>query len=50
VLGRRALVDVGAIAICAVAFVITSRGRRIPEPAVIAAAGLVGLLIRGIAP
>ena len=49
VLGRRALVDVGAIAICAVAFVIISRGRRIPEPAVIAAAGIVGLLIKGAA-
>jgi len=50
VLGRRALIDVGAIAICAVAFVIISRGRRIPEPAVIVAAGIVGLLIKDVAP
>jgi chromate transporter len=50
VLGRRALVDARAIAICAVAFVILSRRWRIPEPAIIAAAGIVGFLIKGVAP
>jgi chromate transporter len=50
VLGRRALVDAGAIAICVVAFLILSRTRRIPDPALIAAAGIVGLLVKGISP
>jgi len=43
--GRRAPVDVGPLAICLVAFVVISRVKRVPEPAVIVAAGIVGLLI-----
>jgi chromate transporter len=46
VLGRRALVDVGAIAICLATFVVISKTKRVPEPIVIVAAGIVGLLIK----
>jgi len=47
VLGRRALVDLGALAICLVVFAVISTVKRIPEPLVIMAAGIVGLLVRG---
>jgi chromate transporter len=52
VLGRRAITDVGAILICAAVFAVlaTATGRRIPEPVVIAGAGVAGLLIKGISP
>jgi chromate transporter len=46
VLGRRALTDVTALAIAATALLVLSRTRRIPEPALIAAAGLVGVLLK----
>jgi chromate transport protein ChrA len=47
VLGRRALVDWTAVAIALVAFVILARARRIPEPALIAAAGILGIVLKG---
>ena len=48
VLGRRALVDLGALAICLAVFGVIAKGKRIPEPLVIVGAGMVGLLVRGI--
>ena len=47
VLGRRAITDVGAAIICIAVFAILARTKRIPEPLVIVAAGIVGLLARG---
>jgi len=46
VLGRRAITDVGAAIICVTAFAILARTKRIPEPLVIVAAGILGLLTR----
>jgi chromate transporter len=48
VLGRRALVDGGALAIGLVTFAVISKAKRLPEPIVIVAAGVVGLLAKGI--
>ena len=45
VLGRRALIDVKTVAIALATWLIFTRFRKVPEPAVIAAAGAVGLLI-----
>jgi len=45
VLGRRALTDVGAILIALTTWFLFSRFKKLPEPLVIVAAGLVGLLI-----
>jgi chromate transporter len=45
VLGRRALVDGPTWAIAIVTLIVLSRFRRIPEPALIVGAGLVGLLL-----
>jgi chromate transporter len=46
VLAQRALVDVTTIAICAVALALLTFARRIPEPLVILAAGLAGVILR----
>lgn len=46
VLGRRALIDVGAVLIALVTWFLFSRVKKLPEPIVIVAAGLVGLLLR----
>jgi chromate transporter len=46
VLGRRAITDVGAAMICVAVFAILTRTKRIPEPLVIVAAGILGLLTR----
>jgi chromate transporter len=46
VLGRRALVDLGAVAIAVGTWLVLSRLKRIPEPIVIGLAGLVGLVLR----
>jgi chromate transporter len=48
VLGRRALVDAPTAAICLLTLLLILRMRKIPEPLVIVAAGLVGLLLRGV--
>ncbi len=45
VLGRRALVDVGAIIIAVATWFLFSRFKRLPEPLVIIAAGIVGLVV-----
>ena len=45
VLGRRALVDVTTVAIAAATWIVFQRGRKIPEPLVILAAGLAGLAL-----
>jgi chromate transporter len=47
VLGRRAIVDVGALAIALVALFVAWRVRRVPEPLLILAAAVVGVLARG---
>jgi chromate transporter len=46
VLGRRALVDLGAVAIALGAWLVLSKLKRIPEPVVIALAGLIGVVAR----
>ena len=48
VLGRRAITDVGTAIICVATFAILSRTKRIPEPLVIVAAGVVGLIMTGL--
>ena len=45
VLGRRALTDVSAILIALVTWYVFSRFKKLPEPLVIVAAGLVGLVL-----
>jgi chromate transporter len=45
VLGRRALTDVGAIAIAVATWLIFTRFKKVPEPLVIAAAGIVGWVV-----
>jgi chromate transporter len=50
VLGRRAIVDVPTIAILVGTFVIVTFARKIPEPLVIVAAGVIGLALKGVAP
>jgi chromate transporter len=46
VLGRRALIDVTTVGIALVTWLVFSRFRKIPEPLVILAAGIAGLLLR----
>jgi chromate transporter len=46
VLGRRALVDATTVTIAIVALVLLVRVKRLPEPALIAAAGLLGAVLR----
>jgi chromate transporter len=50
VLGRRALVDLATVAIAAGTLLVLTRVRRVPEPALIAAAGMAGILLQGAAP
>ena len=45
VLGRRALVDVPAVVIALATWLIFTRFKKLPEPIVIAAAGIVGLIV-----
>jgi|SRR5690348_12034557 len=46
VLGRRALVDLTTVLVCAVTLALIVRWKKIPDPALIAGAGVVGLLTR----
>jgi chromate transporter len=46
VLGRRAIYDIPTALIAIVVFLLMARTRRIPEPVLIAAAGVAGLLLR----
>jgi len=48
VLGRRAIVDLVTLGIAAVALLVLMRARRVPEPVVIIAAGLAGILLAGL--
>jgi chromate transporter len=48
VLGRRAIVDVGTALIALATLVVIWRFRRVPEPLVILATGLLGMLARGL--
>jgi chromate transporter len=45
VLGRRALIDAKTVAIAVVTWLVFSRFKKVPEPLVIASAGVVGLLV-----
>ncbi|HEX9106575.1 MAG TPA: chromate transporter [Longimicrobiales bacterium] len=45
VLGRRALVDVATVLICAGVLLVLLRAKKIPEPVLVVAAGLVGLVL-----
>jgi chromate transporter len=45
VLGRRALVDYKTVAIAALTWYVFRRGKKVPEPLVIVAAGLVGMAL-----
>ena len=47
ILGRRALMDVPTILIALVTLALLLVGRKIPEPVLIVAAGLVGLVVKG---
>ena len=48
VLGRRALTDVPTWAIALLTLVVLARVRRLPEPLVIVAAGLIGVIVTGL--
>jgi chromate transporter len=48
VLGRRAVVDIPTVAILAATALVQWRVKKVPEPVVILAAGLVGLAIRSL--
>jgi len=48
VLGRRSLVDISTIAICAASLGVLTLTKRIPEPILILIAGTAGVLIRGL--
>jgi chromate transporter len=47
VLGRRAIVDVPTAALALAVLAVLVYGRRVPEPALIVAAGVAGLLLKG---
>ena len=47
VLGRRAVTDLSTALILAVALVIVVRIKRVPEPVLLLAAGIVGVLVHG---
>ena len=46
VLGRRALIDVTTVAIAVATWLVFMRFKKIPEPVVIVAAGVLGLVLR----
>jgi len=48
VLGKRAIVDATTLAIFAVALLVVVRLRKVPEPIVLLAAGVVGVLVHGL--
>ncbi len=50
ILGRRSLVDLPTIFIALVTLALLLAPRKIPEPVLIVAAGLVGLVLKGVAP
>ena len=46
VLGRRALIDLTTVALAVATWLVVTRFKKLPEPLVIVAAGLLGLLLR----
>jgi chromate transporter len=48
VLGRRAIVDLGTLAIALAALAVAWRFRKVPEPLTILVAGIVGVLLKGV--
>lgn len=48
VLGRRAIVDVPTVAIAAIALLVLARAPRLPEPALILAAGIAGVAFQNV--
>ena len=48
VLGRRAIVDAGTAAIFLATLLVILKVKKVPEPAVIVAAGVVGIAVRGL--
>ncbi len=48
VLGKRAVIDLTTVAIAAVTLLLLLRARTIPEPLVIVAAGIVGVIVTGV--
>jgi len=50
ILGRRALMDVPTILIALVTLTLLLAARKIPEPVLIVAAGLIGLVLQGAVP
>ena len=48
VLGRRALIDVPTVLIFAIALLLVVRVKKVPEPVLLLAAGVVGILLRGV--
>jgi chromate transporter len=48
VLGRRAIVDVATLVIAVAALVVASRYRKVPEPLLIAVAGLAGVFLKAL--
>ena len=46
VLGRRAIVDLTTLAIASVALLFAWRVRKVPEPVLIAAAGIAGIVLQ----
>ncbi|HKT61326.1 MAG TPA: chromate efflux transporter [Gemmatimonadales bacterium] len=48
VLGRRAIIDAATVGIAVVALLVLIRARRVPEPLVIIAAGVAGILLLGV--
>jgi len=48
VLGRRAVIDIPTLLICLVTLFLMVKVKKIPEPLIILAAGLVGLILKGI--
>jgi chromate transporter len=47
VLGRRALIDVTTVVIALATWTVFTRFRKLPEPVVILAAGVAGLILAG---
>jgi chromate transporter len=47
ILARRSLIDLPTMLIAIVTFAVLSRTKKIPEPVLVMAAGIVGVLLRG---
>jgi len=47
VLGRRALVDVPTVLFAAVTLVVLLKVKKVPEPAIVAVAAVVGMILKG---